>query len=511
MEFRILGPLEVIEDNGELLLLPGPRQRSLLALLALHANEVVSSTGWSTSSGPRRPRGAGAAALQASVSRLRKALGHTASCSSRRRPATPSGSGPTSSTSTASSVSSRRQRTPSPGGCGEAPRGARALARLRARRLRVRAVRAGGDQPARGVAPARAREADRAPTSSSGGTPSSSPSSSRWSPSYPLREGLREQADAGPLPRGSPGRRAGQLSERQARRSWTSWASSRARRSRRWRGRSCSRMHRSTSHRDGSVDALDPRRGYRCDSAPSRCWRLRSPLRAEAAREVIVACLVADRGGLATAAAEVDRARAMGSAGAVASARAAVFTSDSPGADTSRLATEQDVDLVLVAATPALLDDRELTSCCAPLRATSPCSSAPRRHQARCSSRSPAPSTTGARSSSAHGSPAAGRCRYASPGRPSRAAGTRADCWRARPSLFSGRWVWRPSRSWSSRARTRSSLPLAEAAVDRRRPVRPLAEGGSRPDPGALAGERPARRCSCARDCGRAVSRPRRT
>ena len=31
MELRILGPLEVIDDNGEPLLLPGPKQRSLLA------------------------------------------------------------------------------------------------------------------------------------------------------------------------------------------------------------------------------------------------------------------------------------------------------------------------------------------------------------------------------------------------------------------------------------------------------------------------------------------------
>ena len=44
MEFRILGPLEVLDgDRG--LELGGQRQRSLLALLLLHANQVVSSTG----------------------------------------------------------------------------------------------------------------------------------------------------------------------------------------------------------------------------------------------------------------------------------------------------------------------------------------------------------------------------------------------------------------------------------------------------------------------------------
>ena len=42
MEFRILGSLEVAVD-GRLLPLGGPSQRALLALLLLHANEIVSS------------------------------------------------------------------------------------------------------------------------------------------------------------------------------------------------------------------------------------------------------------------------------------------------------------------------------------------------------------------------------------------------------------------------------------------------------------------------------------
>ena len=40
MEFRILGPLEV-EDEGRLLKLGGAKQRAVLALLLLHANDVV--------------------------------------------------------------------------------------------------------------------------------------------------------------------------------------------------------------------------------------------------------------------------------------------------------------------------------------------------------------------------------------------------------------------------------------------------------------------------------------
>ena len=42
MEFRILGPLEVVED-GEILDLGPRKQRSLFALLLIHANRVVST------------------------------------------------------------------------------------------------------------------------------------------------------------------------------------------------------------------------------------------------------------------------------------------------------------------------------------------------------------------------------------------------------------------------------------------------------------------------------------
>ncbi|MEA3510841.1 MAG: helix-turn-helix domain-containing protein, partial [Actinomycetota bacterium] len=42
MEFRILGPLEVAE-NGEILDLGSRKQRSLLALLLIHANRVIST------------------------------------------------------------------------------------------------------------------------------------------------------------------------------------------------------------------------------------------------------------------------------------------------------------------------------------------------------------------------------------------------------------------------------------------------------------------------------------
>ena len=43
MEFRLLGPLEVVDDDGVVLPLGGPRPRALLAQLLLHPNEVVST------------------------------------------------------------------------------------------------------------------------------------------------------------------------------------------------------------------------------------------------------------------------------------------------------------------------------------------------------------------------------------------------------------------------------------------------------------------------------------
>jgi DNA-binding SARP family transcriptional activator len=72
MEFRILGPLEVWNE-GQPVLLRGSKQRALLAVLLLHANEVVSTdrlldTIW----GDDPPD---ATALRVRISQLRKALG----------------------------------------------------------------------------------------------------------------------------------------------------------------------------------------------------------------------------------------------------------------------------------------------------------------------------------------------------------------------------------------------------------------------------------------------------
>jgi DNA-binding SARP family transcriptional activator len=71
VEYRILGPLEVVAVDGPLPL-GGPKQRSLLALLLLHANEVVSADSlidrlWGGKAPPTAAK-----ILQVQVWRLRK-------------------------------------------------------------------------------------------------------------------------------------------------------------------------------------------------------------------------------------------------------------------------------------------------------------------------------------------------------------------------------------------------------------------------------------------------------
>jgi DNA-binding SARP family transcriptional activator len=73
VEFRILGPVEVVE-RGRVVPLGGSRQRALLALLLTRANEVVSADRLIDELWPEPPQNA-ANALQYHVSQLRKSLG----------------------------------------------------------------------------------------------------------------------------------------------------------------------------------------------------------------------------------------------------------------------------------------------------------------------------------------------------------------------------------------------------------------------------------------------------
>ena len=74
MEFRILGPLEVADGDVNVAL-GGVRQRTLLAILVLNANEVVSADRLIDELWGERSPESGRSALQVRVSQLRKALG----------------------------------------------------------------------------------------------------------------------------------------------------------------------------------------------------------------------------------------------------------------------------------------------------------------------------------------------------------------------------------------------------------------------------------------------------
>jgi DNA-binding SARP family transcriptional activator/DNA-binding beta-propeller fold protein YncE len=74
MEFRILGPLEVLDDEGRPVPLRAGHMRKLLAVLLLHGNEAVSCDGLIDALWGETPPRTAAKALQGYVSQLRKEL-----------------------------------------------------------------------------------------------------------------------------------------------------------------------------------------------------------------------------------------------------------------------------------------------------------------------------------------------------------------------------------------------------------------------------------------------------
>ncbi len=75
MDFRLLGPVEVLGDAGEPLALGGKRPRTLLALLLLHPNEAVSTDRLIDAVWGESPPASARSALQVHVHALRRALG----------------------------------------------------------------------------------------------------------------------------------------------------------------------------------------------------------------------------------------------------------------------------------------------------------------------------------------------------------------------------------------------------------------------------------------------------
>ena len=73
LEFRILGPLEVVDDEGPLRL-GGPKQRATLAILLLNANRVVSIDRLADDLYAGAPPATAVTQVQRQISELRKAL-----------------------------------------------------------------------------------------------------------------------------------------------------------------------------------------------------------------------------------------------------------------------------------------------------------------------------------------------------------------------------------------------------------------------------------------------------
>jgi DNA-binding SARP family transcriptional activator len=74
VEFRMLGPLEVVDDHGRPLGLGGAKQRALLAVLLLHAGEVVSAERLVDELWGEDPPKSARSVLQVYVANLRKVL-----------------------------------------------------------------------------------------------------------------------------------------------------------------------------------------------------------------------------------------------------------------------------------------------------------------------------------------------------------------------------------------------------------------------------------------------------
>jgi DNA-binding SARP family transcriptional activator len=368
MDFGILGPLEV-SDDGRVLPLGGTRQRALLALLLLHANQVVSSDRLIDDLWGVEPPQSGTAALQVRISKLRQALGTGGQTIVTRPP-------------------------------GYVIRvGSDQLDLHRFERLLSEAGRdlQGGD-------PAQASIKLRNALSLSRGPPLADlayesfvqPAIARLEElllvaqelridaelalgrhnevvgeldalvaAHPLREALYRQLM---LALYRSGRQAEALGAYQAaRRTLVGELGIEP-------GPRLRDLERSILRQDRSLDPEAPPAPLRSilvagvgDRLLEPLLSLAEPLARHPQREVIAARLLDGRGALAAASAEVGAAcEALRLRGVI--ARAAVFTSASPGEDISRLAVEQDVDLVLVTGR-GLLADPDVTA----LLRTAPC------------------------------------------------------------------------------------------------------------------------------------------
>jgi DNA-binding SARP family transcriptional activator len=359
VEFAILGPLE-IRDEGRVLSLGGTRQRALLALLLLNANQVVSSDRLIDELWGDEPPESGTAALQVRISKLRKALGTAGQAIVTHAPGyvihvgsdqldlrrferlmaeadrDVQGGDPAEASSKLGEALSLWRGAPL-ADVGYESFAQPAVARLEELRLVAHELRFEAD-----LALGRHNELV-------GGLEA-------LSAAHPLREGLCRQLM---LALYRSGRQAEALEAyKTMRRTLVEELGIEP-------GPRLQDLERSILRQDRSLELVPvpvPLRSILVAAIGGRALAsvlaLAEPLARQPQRELIVAKLLADRAALPAAAAAVGAdCDALRRRGLV--ARAAVFTSGSPGKDVGRLAAEQDVDLVLVPG-PKVLDDREV-------------------------------------------------------------------------------------------------------------------------------------------------------
>ena len=255
MEFRLLGPVEAVREDRSLPL-GGAKPRALLALLLIHANEVVSRDRLDRGAlarAPARDGGAqpGRAGLEAAEGvRARRAPGDAERrlrrSRSTRRPSTSAASSACSSRVERANADEQAVR-----GARCARRGARPLARQRTRGPRIRGVRTRRDRAARRAAARGARGASRRSSWRSAVTAHSIPELETLVRRAPAARAAPRAADARPLPVRATGRRAPRVRRR-------TQAARRGARHRAWAGAQDAWSRRSSARIRRSISRVRP-------------------------------------------------------------------------------------------------------------------------------------------------------------------------------------------------------------------------------------------------------------
>ena len=240
MDFRILGPLEAIDEGG-VVALDAPKQRSLLALLLLPRSESVGSHKLIEDLWAGRPPATAPKVLQTYVSQLRKTLDDDRSSPGRGLRARVEPGVSIARSKRLVAGLEEQNRRPRPGTCGRP----RALARPATGRARLRTMGAGRDRPARGASPRGAAGPDRRRARPRPRRRARRGARASWSPSTRCRSACAASSCSRSIARA--GRRTRWRPTGAARRRW--W-----RRSGSSRGQRCGSLERAILAQDPALD-----------------------------------------------------------------------------------------------------------------------------------------------------------------------------------------------------------------------------------------------------------------